>query len=92
MLHGLITHYNDGSNAGRPMHDVNTIFYLLHPDKIKTKEMWVDVQTDGPAIGTLVGDIRGAYHDGKTNAKVCVDIDADYFNKWFLDEVSKIKM
>ena len=92
MLHGLITHYNDGSNAGRPMHDVNTIFYLLHPDKIKTKEMWVDVQTDGPAIGALVGDIRGAYHDGKTNAKVCVDIDADYFNKWFLDEVSKIKM
>lgn len=92
MLHGLITHYNDGSNAGRPMHDVNTIFYLLHPDKIQTKEMWVDVQTDGPAIGALVGDIRGAYHNGKTNAKVCVDIDADYFNKWFLDEVSKIKM
>jgi non-specific riboncleoside hydrolase len=90
MLHALITHYNDGTEAGRPMHDVNTIFYLLHPEAFTTKKMWVDVQTEGPAIGALVGDIRGAYHDGKTNAEVCVDIDADYFNKWFLEEVSKM--
>ncbi|OFB60010.1 ribonucleoside hydrolase RihC, partial [Limosilactobacillus reuteri] len=91
MLHGLITHYNDGSDQGRPMHDVNTIFYLLHPEAFTTKDMWVDVQTDGPAIGATVGDIRAAYHDGKTNAKVCLDIDAEYFNKWFLEEVSKMK-
>lgn len=91
MLHALITHYGDGGADGVPMHDVNTIFYLLHPEAIKTEEMWVDVQTDGPAMGETVGDIRGAYHDGKTNAKVCVDIDADYFNQWFLDEISKIK-
>ena len=32
-----------------------------------------------------------AYHDGKVNAKVCVDIDAAAFNKWFLEEVSKMK-
>lgn len=91
MLHGLITHYNDGTEAGRPMHDVNTIFYLLHPEAFTTKKMWVDVQTDGPAIGALVGDIRGAYHDGKTNAEVCLDIDAEYFNKWLLEEVAKMK-
>ena len=91
MLHGLITHYNDGNDQGRPMHDVNTIFYLLHPEAFTTKEMWVDIQTDGPAIGATVGDIRAAYHDGKTNAKVCLDIDAEYFNKWFLEEVSKMK-
>lgn len=91
MLHDLITHYNDGDENGHPMHDVNTIFYLLHPEAITTEEMWVDVQTEGPAMGETVGDIRGAYHDGKTNAKVCVDIDTDYFNKWFLEEVSAIK-
>ena len=91
MLHGLITHYNDGNDQGRPMHDVNTIFYLLHPEAFTTKDMWVDIQTDGPAIGATVGDIRAAYHDGKTNAKVCLDIDAEYFNKWFLEEVSKMK-
>jgi non-specific riboncleoside hydrolase len=91
MLHGLVTHYNDGDENGHPMHDVNTIFYLLHPEAITTKEMWVDVQTEGPAMGETVGDIRGAYHDGKVNAKVCVDIDAAAFNKWFLEEVSNIQ-
>lgn len=93
MLYGLISHYNDmsGGANGRPMHDVNTIFYLLHPEAFTTKKMWIDIQTDGPAIGCMVGDIRGAYHDGKTNAEVCVDIDADFFNKWFVDQVSKMK-
>ena len=92
MLHGLITHYNDGNEeSGHPMHDVNTIYYLLHPESYTTKEMWVDVQTSGPAIGATVADVRGAYHDGKTNAKVCVDIDAKAFNEWFLAEVEKIE-
>lgn len=89
MLHDLATHYNDGDDQdGHPMHDVNTIFYLLHPEAFTTKEMWIDVVTDGPAIGATVGDVRGAYHDGKVNAKVCVDIDAAAFNKWFLEEVA----
>lgn len=89
MLHDLVTHYNDGDDQdGHPMHDVNTIFYLLHPEAFTTKEMWIDVVTDGPAIGATVGDVRGAYHDGKVNAKVCVDIDAAAFNKWFLEEVA----
>lgn len=89
MLHDLVTHYNDGDDKdGHPMHDVNTIFYLLHPEAFTTKEMWIDVVTDGPAIGATVGDVRGAYHDGKVNAKVCVDIDAAAFNKWFLEEVA----
>ncbi|GEN47652.1 ribonucleoside hydrolase RihC [Ligilactobacillus pobuzihii] len=91
MLQALVTHYNDGDDNGHPMHDVNTIFYLLHPEAMTTEEMWVDVQTEGPAMGETVGDIRGAYHDGKTNAKVCVDIDAAAFNKWFLEEVAAIK-
>lgn len=91
MLHDIIANDGDKSEAGSAMHDVNTIFYLLHPEAITTKEMWVDVITDGPAIGETVGDIRGAYHDGKTNAKVAVDIDAAAFNKWFLSEVSQIK-
>lgn len=91
MLHDIIINDGDNSDAGIAMHDVNTIFYLLHPEAITTKAMWIDVQTDGPAIGETVGDIRGAYHDGKTNADVCVDIDSAAFNKWFLEEVTAIK-
>ncbi|GAX00423.1 ribonucleoside hydrolase RihC [Secundilactobacillus silagei] len=90
MLHDIIIHDGDNSDRGIAMHDVNTIFYLLHPEAITTEKMWVDVQTEGPAMGETVGDIRGAYHNGKTNTAVCVDIDADAFNKWFIEEVSHI--
>lgn len=90
MLHDIIIYDGDNSDRGIAMHDVNTIFYLLHPEAITTEDMWVDVQTEGPAMGETVGDIRGAYHDGKTNASVCVDIDAAAFNKWFINEVSHI--
>ncbi|WP_125683586.1 ribonucleoside hydrolase RihC [Levilactobacillus yonginensis] len=91
MLHDIIVNDGDNSDAGIAMHDVNTIFYLLHPEAITTKDMWIDIVTDGPSIGETVGDIRGAYHDGKTNAKVSVDIDDAAFNKWFLEEVRAIK-
>ena len=47
----LINNYNDVTEAGHPMHDVNTIFYLLHPEAYQTKDLWVDIQTSGPAIG-----------------------------------------
>lgn len=91
MLHDIISADGDCSEAGFSMHDVNTIFYLLHPEEITTKDLWIDVQVDGPAIGETVADVRGAYHDGKTNAKVCVDINAQAFNDWFLDQVQKMK-
>lgn len=90
MLHDIIINDGDNNEAGIAMHDVNTIFYLLHPEAITTKKMWVDVITDGPALGETVGDIRGAYHNGKVNATVAVDIDANAFNEWFIDEVSKM--
>lgn len=90
MLHDLFVNYGDSSAAGTAMHDVNTLFYLLHPEHITTKDMWVDVVTEGPAIGATVGDVRGAYHD-TTNATVCVDIDAQAFNEWFVEEIAAIK-
>jgi len=89
-LHALFNHYGDGDKTGLPMHDVNTLFYLLHPEAFTTEKMWIDVQTEGPANGETVGDTRGAYHDGKTNATVCVDIDARAFNTWFLETVAAI--
>ncbi|UDM32036.1 ribonucleoside hydrolase RihC [Lentilactobacillus laojiaonis] len=90
MLHDIIINDGDNNSNGIAMHDVNTIFYLLHPEAIQTEKMWIDIVTDGPAIGETVGDIRGAYHNGKVNANVAVDIDAAAFNKWFIDEVSKM--
>jgi non-specific riboncleoside hydrolase len=91
MLHALFAHYADGGDEGKPMHDVNTIFYLLHPEAIKTVDYWIDVVTDGPASGATVADTRGAYHNGKTNAAVGVDIDAARFNEFMLEEVAKMR-
>ncbi|AVK61776.1 ribonucleoside hydrolase RihC [Lactobacillus sp. CBA3605] len=90
MLHALFNHYQDGDQTGLPMHDVNTLFYLLHPEAFTTEAMWIDVQTEGPANGETVGDTRGAYHAGQTNATVCVDIDAPAFNAWFLKTIAAI--
>lgn len=91
MLGAIFTHYYEGNEGGIPMHDVNTLAYILNPEMYQTEAYWVDVVTEGPAIGETVADIRGAYHDGKTNAEVCVDIDAAAFNKWFIAEVKKMR-
>lgn len=88
MLSAILGHDFDHDETGTAVHDLQTIFYLLHPEAFQTKDLWVDVVLSGPAIGETVADIRGAYHNGKTNAKVCVDIDTKAFNEWFLAEVS----
>lgn len=88
MLSAILGHDFDHDETGTAVHDLQTIFYLLHPEAFQTKDLWVDVVLSGPAIGETVADIRGAYHNGKTNVKVCVDIDTKAFNEWFLAEVS----
>lgn len=92
MLASIFKHYYEGHEGGIPMHDVNTICYLLHPEYYQTVNYWIDIQTDGSAIGETVADIRGAYHGGQTNAEVAVGIDADDFNRWFIEEVRQMKV
>lgn len=88
MLASIIERDIDHDETGTAIHDLQTIFYLLHPEKFTAKKFWVDVVCEGPAIGATVADIRKAYHD-KTNVNVCLDVDTDAFNKWFLEEVEK---
>ncbi|MDN6968431.1 ribonucleoside hydrolase RihC [Oenococcus sp. UCMA 17063] len=88
MLAALISHYNDWHVDGWPIHDVNTIDYLLHPEFYRSEKLWIDIVTEGPAIGETVADIRGAYHQGKTNATVVTDINAAAFRNWLKQEIS----
>ena len=91
MLYKIIAVYEDIHAGGKPMHDVNTILYALEPDLIVTKEMNIDVATDGPAIGATVADIQNRWHQpGTHNAKVGVDIDAEKFNQWFIEQVARM--
>jgi non-specific riboncleoside hydrolase len=91
MLHSLISYYKDESEGGKPMHDVNTLFYLAHPEAFKITDYWVDVVTEGFAIGETVADVRRVSHDGATNVSVATDIDAAAFNEWYMSEIAKIK-
>lgn len=90
MLTDMMAFYADvRADGGKPMHDVNTLFYLLAPEKYVLRDFWVDVVTDGPALGATVADVRGAYHD-TTNVNVALDIDRAAFETWFVGEISGI--
>lgn len=89
MLSALFDHYADHTGTGKPMHDVNTLYYLLHPEKYQMRDIWIDVVTSGSAIGATVGDILQSTHD-TTNTHVALDIDGPAFNAWFLLMVAQI--
>ncbi|MBB5172457.1 ribonucleoside hydrolase RihC [Texcoconibacillus texcoconensis] len=90
MLHGLFYHYRGGSpETGLQLHDVCTLFYILYPEKVETKDLFVEVATEGPAIGATIADLHQRQQN-QTNTKVCVDIDVDFFNEWFLDSIRTI--
>lgn len=90
MLTQLFSFYGDGNLAnGKPMHDVNTLFFLLAPNKYVLNDYWIDVVTDGPAIGATVADIQSFNHQS-TNIHVATDVDSEAFNAWYLLEIAKI--
>ncbi|MGO2709847.1 MAG: ribonucleoside hydrolase RihC, partial [Leuconostoc mesenteroides] len=55
----------------------------------KLEDLWVDVVTDGPAIGATVADILHSTHS-QTNVHVAKDIDVPAFNAWYLLQISGI--
>ena len=57
MLDGIISADGDKTEAGTAIHDLQTVFYLQHPEAFVTKDYWVDVVTEGP-----VADVRAAYN------------------------------
>lgn len=91
MLSQLFSHYKDqGSDEGTAMHDVSTMFYLLHPEKVKTVDYYIDIITEGPAIGATIADTRGV-SGYAPNASVGLDIDVEFFNKWFVDTIASFE-
>ena len=90
-LQALLGNYADDEIEGKPMHDVNTLFYLAHPEYFELTDYWVDVVTEGPAMGGTIADILRTSHDGQTNVSVATDIDVAAFNEWFMAEIARIK-
>lgn len=71
--------------AGGPVHDATCIGYLIKPECITTKDMYVeiDVNENGPCYGRTVCDELGVL-EKKPNAKVGTGIDTAMF--WDLVE------
>ena len=91
MLNSLFSYYGDAGAGGKPMHDVNTLFYLAHPEAFTITNYWVTVVTEGDAAGETVADVRRVSHNGATNVAVATDIDAAACNRWFMSKIAGIK-
>lgn len=64
-------------NLGAAVHDVCTIYYLTHPEYIKTEKAFIEIKyykTDKDDFGYIDIDFNK-----KPNATVCVDLDINMF-------------
>lgn len=65
-------------DLGAAVHDVCTIFYLTHPEYVKTEPAFIELKYYTNPDGTNYGYIDIDFNQ-KPNAVVCVDLDIDMF-------------
>lgn len=91
MLYGLFRFYRGGTlEAGLKIHDACAICYLVHPEFFAAEKRFIEVATEGPAAGATVmrsNLIKADDREPKTN--VCMDIDSEKFEEWFVGELCK---
>ncbi len=88
MFYTLFKTYRGGSfNTGLKMYDSCAIAYLLEPNMFTSQKLFVGIETKGEfTSGATIVDLRNKL--GKEpNVTVTVDIDADMFKKWFINEI-----
>lgn len=90
MMYCLFQKYRGGSfKTGLKMYDSCAIAYLLCPEMYDLQDTFIDVETQSPlTLGCTIVDLKGYMHRSP-NAKVCVDIDAEIFKKWFMESIEK---
>ncbi|MBH5320484.1 ribonucleoside hydrolase RihC [Paenibacillus sp. GSMTC-2017] len=90
MIYQLFQKYRGGSmKTGLKMYDSTAIAYLLKPEMFQVADTFVDVELSGTlTTGCTVVDLKG-YLGKPSNAKVCIDIDADMFKQWFMESLQK---
>jgi purine nucleosidase len=74
---------------GCALHDPLTVGYLLDPELLTTRDVFVDVELGGTLCrGRTVADMWGIPEPwGKPNAEVALDVDAEVFLKHFRERV-----
>jgi len=72
---------------GAPLHDPLAVGVAIHPTWVKTKRVYVDIETKGElTTGETVGDLRPYRTRG--NASVCLEVDADRFINMFIKSLT----
>lgn len=91
MLYSLFENYRGGSiETGLMIHDACTIAFMMKPELFKAENKYVEVVTEGIAAGALVTDTWMPVHADETpNVNVCMGIDAEGFEEWFVNEFYK---
>lgn len=92
MIYHLFKKYRGGSfNKGLKMYDSCAVAYLLKPNLFETVDTFVDIELNGAYTkGATIVDLKN-YLKEESNVKVCLDIDADAFKKWFMENIQKCK-
>ena len=76
----MFTKYRDFhvGNLGAAVHDACAVYYLSHPEYMKTEQAFIDIKyyttEDGKTFGYVDTDFTK-----KPNATICVDMDINMF-------------
>lgn len=84
---GVDDNWNTRRKTTAPMHDVLTIAYFMDESLLEIKPAYIDVVTEGPAIGQSIVDINGHWVKGVTNAGYAATVDADRFYRLFFKTI-----
>ena len=87
MFYSLFKTYRGTFQSGLTMYDATAIAYLVRPDMFQTVDTFVTVETQGQyTTGATIVDLNNYLHQ-PSNITVCLDIDADAFEEWFVQEI-----
>ncbi|MGH7478984.1 MAG: nucleoside hydrolase, partial [Candidatus Methylomirabilales bacterium] len=76
--------------AGITLHDPLTVGVVIDPNLVKTRPLYVQVETRGEiTTGMTVADRRPFRAEGQPNVDVALDVDVDRFLSLFVERVCR---
>lgn len=77
-------HWKQERTIGCVINDPLAVAVLINPDLVETIPAFIDIETEGIAIGQSVVDFYGRRNHGRCNAQVCMKVNPKAFFQLFL--------
>lgn len=77
-------HWRQEKTIGCVINDPLAVAVLVQPELVTTQPAFVEIETEGVAVGQSVVDFAGHHNQGNWNTHVCVDVDVKAFFELFL--------